>query len=91
MRLIRSLSQIAEQQLLQQLVPVDAGDEAARAVVVGDIGGVLGENIADELVDGVVALYQQRVVYRRQNLLDLGLVVDGREADRCVFQSRALL
>ena len=63
-RIVISLAQIAEQQLLQQLVPVDAGDEAAGAVIVGDIGGILGENITHKLIDGVIAFDQKGIEYR---------------------------
>lgn len=63
--------EIAAHQLLQQLIAVDAADERAGVVVVGDIRGVLGEDVPHELIDGVVALEHQRVVYRGEDLPNL--------------------
>ena len=56
--------QITLHQLLQQLIAVDAAYQRAGVVVVGDVGGVLGQDIAHDLVDGVVALDLQRIVHR---------------------------
>ena len=47
-----SVPQVLLHQLLEQLVPVQLADEGAGVVVVGDIGGVLREDVADDLVDG---------------------------------------
>ena len=47
--------QIILHQSLQQLVPIHLADEGAGGVVVGDVGGVLGQDVAHDLVDGVVA------------------------------------
>ena len=44
-------------------------------VVVGDIGGVFGEDISDDLIDGVIPLLLERVVHRGQNGLDLVALV----------------
>ena len=67
--------QIALYQHLQQLVPVDLADQRTGGVVVGDIGGILGENIAHDLVDGVVALLLQRLVQGGENIMHLRLLV----------------
>ena len=56
--------EIAFQQHLQQLVPVQLADERAGVVVVGDVGGVLAEDIAHNLVDGVIALLPEGIVDR---------------------------
>jgi len=50
-------AQIAQEQFLQQLIAVDAGDERAGVVIVGDISGVLGKNIAHKLIYGVIAVF----------------------------------
>ena len=47
---------------IEQLVPVDPANQAARAVIVGDIGRVLREDVAHDLVDGVIPLFAERVV-----------------------------
>ena len=49
-----SVRQMLFHQLLRQLVPIETADQRTGVVVVGDIGGVLGENIAHDLVDGIV-------------------------------------
>ena len=54
-----SLSFVSEQiltnQCLHQFVPVDFTNQAPGIIVVCDVGGVLSQQIADDLVDGVVA------------------------------------
>ena len=67
----RLLAQILADQNLQQLVTVDFTDQRAGVVMVGDIGGILRKDIADDLVDGVVALFLQRLVYRGKDRVDL--------------------
>ena len=57
-----SVKQIVAHELLQELVPVKLADEAACVVVIRDIGRVLREKIADDLVDGIVALLRQGAV-----------------------------
>ena len=55
-------------------------DEGAGGVVVGDVGGVLGQDVAHDLVDGVVALLLQRLVNGGQNVMNLhGFVLCGVE------------
>ena len=58
-------------QFLQQLVPIQLADQGAGVVVVGDIGGVLREDVSHDLIDGIIALFLQRAVYATQDLLDL--------------------
>ena len=67
-------------QFLQQLVPVNAADQAAGVVVVCDIGGVLGEDVAHDLVDGVVTLFPESVIHRGEDALHLFVRVirDGK-------------
>ena len=47
---------------LKELVTVDVADEASGVVVCGYVCRVLGEDIANDLVDGVVALLDKSVV-----------------------------
>ena len=65
---ILSVEQIALHQLLEQLVPVQLADHASGTVVIGDVGGVLGEKVAHNLVGGVIALLAQSVVNGAQDL-----------------------
>ena len=67
----QSLAQILPHEDLKKLVPVDLADQGPGVVVVGDIGGVLRENIADDLVDRIVALFLQCLIDRGQDLMDL--------------------
>ena len=49
--------QIAADQLLQKLVPIQLADHAAGIVVVGNVGGIFGQQITNDLVDGIVSLF----------------------------------
>ena len=71
-----SVIEVELHQLLHQLVAVDLADQAARVIVVGDVRRVLGEEIAYDLVDRVLTLLLQRVIYCGQRALHLlvGLV-----------------
>lgn len=46
--------QIALDQHLQQLVAVDFPNQTARIVVRSDIGRILRQNIADDLINGII-------------------------------------
>ena len=45
--------------------------------MVGDVGGVLGEDVAYDLVDGVVALLFQGLVNREHDPVDLSVLLSG--------------
>ena len=79
------IEKVLANQHLHQLVPVDLADHAAGIVVVGDVGGVFGNDVAHQLIDGVVALYQQRVIYRGKNFFDLGLLIQRCKLSGLVF------
>ena len=55
-------------------------DEGAGVIVGGDIGGVFAEDIANQLVDGIVALFQQRLIYGGQGSLQFlfPVFLDGK-------------
>ena len=61
--------------LLKQFVAVKLADEAASVVVIRDIGRVLREKIADDLVDWIIALLLQSVINRCQNALHFGILI----------------
>jgi hypothetical protein len=63
------IRQILTHELLEKLVPVQLADQGPGPVVVGDVGGVFGEDIAHDLIDGVITLLGQRGVDGRQNPL----------------------
>ena len=74
---MRLIEQIMPHQLLQQLVAIQLTDQAAGIIVIGDIRRVLGENVADDLVDGVIALLGQRAIDLHQGLLHLLAALGG--------------
>jgi len=65
---------------LEKLIPVYAPNQAPGVIVGSDISGILGKNIAYNLVDGVISLLAQSVIYLRQNLphLLLFIFMDGK-------------
>ena len=71
-------------QRLQQVVAVNAADDGAGILVGRDVGRVLRQDVADELIDGVVALLLQRTVHLQHRLLDLHITVitDGKNGGR---------
>ena len=88
---LASLVQVAGQQLLQQLVAVKAADEAAGVVVVGDVRRVLGEDVADELVDRVVAFDNKGMIHGSEDLFHFCFVVDRVKPSGCVFHVKSSL
>jgi hypothetical protein len=68
---------VATNQFLEQLVPVDPADLAAGGIVVCDIGRILSQKIANDLVDGIVTFFGQGIEYAPQNLAHTFLIVSG--------------
>jgi hypothetical protein len=74
---------------LQELVPVDLADHIPRIVVIGNVGGVFGEKIAYDLIDGVIALFVQCVEDGAQNPAHLcGIVVGHGELNGIVVRHK---
>lgn len=88
---LASLVQVAGQQLLQQLVAVKAADEAAGVVVVGDVRRILREDVADELVDRVVAFDNKGMIHGSEDLFHFCFVVDRVKPSGCVFHVKPSL
>ena len=61
------LEQVLANQHLHQLVPVDFTNHAPGVVVIGNIGGILRQQIADDLVDGIVAFFRQGLIHSPKN------------------------
>ena len=53
------------EQFLHKLVPVDTADERSGIVVIGDVSRILRENVADDLIYGVVSLHHEGVIHGR--------------------------
>ena len=66
-----SALQITFYQNLQQFIAINLANQRARMIVVGDISGIFGQNVADDLVDWIVAFFFQCMIDRRHNRLDL--------------------
>ena len=63
--------QVRSYQFLQDFIPLQAGDQAARGVVIGDICRFPGYEIADQLGDGIISLGLQRLVDILQDVMRL--------------------
>ena len=74
------LEQILPHKHLHQLIPINFADFGSSAVVVGDIGGILGQKVADDLINGIVAFFSQCLVYITKNAPHIfGVVVNDGE------------
>ena len=59
--------QVTSYQLLEQLITIDLTDHAAGTVVIGDVGRIFGQKIANDLIDGIIAFFIQSVEYIPKN------------------------
>ena len=71
------LEQIFAHQRLHQFIPVDLADHTAGIVVVGDVGGILGQQVSNDLVDGIVAFFSQGFVHTTENTAHILFIVAG--------------
>ena len=71
--------QVFLNQNLHQLIPVDFADHAAGAAVVGDVGGILGEQIAHDLVDGIVTFFVQGIEHTPEYVPHVFFVAGDRK------------
>ena len=62
---------VAFNNIPQQILSTNPGDKFTGIVMIGDVGGILRQNVAHDLVDGVIALFFQRAVNLLHGLLDL--------------------
>ena len=76
---------IADPALLRQVVTVHFADEGTSPLISRDIGRIFGQDIAHQLVDGVIAFFLECVVHLLHDFMDLDvlLIVDG-ENGSCV-------
>ena len=70
---------------MQQVVTVHFADEGTSPLISRDIGRIFGQDIAHQLVDGVIAFFLECVVHLLHDFMDLDvlLIVDG-ENGSCV-------
>jgi hypothetical protein len=86
------IEKIVPYKLLKKIVTVELTDAAASVIVIGDIGRILRENVADNLVNGVVALLSEGLVDLHEDFLHfLVAVVYGGEFNGIAFHTLASL
>ena len=71
------VKQITAHQLLEQFIPIQLADHTACIVIIGDISGVLCEQVADDLIDGVIAFFIQSIEYIPKYAAHILLVITG--------------
>ena len=78
--------QILANQHLHQLVPVDLTDHATGIVIIGDIGGILGQQVAHDLIDGIIALFLQSVEHGTQGAAHILFIIAGNGKLNGIFR-----
>ena len=71
-------------QLLKKLVTVELADEAASIIVIGDVGRILRENVSDDLVDWIVALFAEGRINLEKYISDFALTVIVELKSYCI-------
>ena len=51
------IREVTANELLEQFISVETADLTAGAIVVRNVGRVLSQQITDDLVDGIIALF----------------------------------
>lgn len=72
---IVSIFQILLEHAAEQLVAIQLADKASGIAMVGDVGRIFGKNVSDDLIDGIVALFEKRFVNFLQNELVFRLLI----------------
>ena len=70
---ILSDARIVSEKGTPKRIAVKLADERTGSLVIGDIGGILGDDIAHDLVDGIVSLFAESLVHSCKDLLHLSL------------------
>lgn len=68
-----SLIQIRLYQCLEQLIPVNVTNQRSGIIIRGYVGGVLGEDIAYNLIHRIISLFRECIIYKHQRFLHLDL------------------
>ena len=68
------LFEVGRNQVFQKLLPVDTGDHLSCAVVVGDVGRVLRQYVANDLTHRIVPLLFQGIVHLHDSLFSHCLI-----------------
>ena len=62
------IKQVTLDQLLEEFIPVQLTNHGAGIVVIGDISGVFSQEIPDNLIDGIVALFLKGLIDGSQDV-----------------------
>ena len=81
-----ALLQIFEVAVDDLIIPVNPADQASCVVIVGNVSGILGKNITYQLIDWIITLFLQGIVYGTEDLPHFGLAVNRRKLSGCIFQ-----
>ena len=70
-----SIFQILLEHTAEQFIAIELANEASRIAMIGDVGRVFGKNISDDLIDGIIALFEKRRIHFFQNELVFRLLI----------------
>ena len=76
-RVLGIFKQVTVYQCLEQFVPVNLTNHAAGIIVIGDIGGILCQQVANDLVNGVITLFVQSVEHITENSAHIVFIIAG--------------
>ena len=71
------IEKVLANQHLHQLVPIDLTDHGTGIVVIGDVGGIFSQQIANDLVNGVVAFLIQGIEHTTEKLAHILFIIVG--------------
>lgn len=63
--------QITLHQNLQKFIAVNFADQCTGVIMIGDIGGIFGQDISHDLVNGIVPFFTQSLIYGGKNVMSL--------------------
>ena len=73
--LIQLLFEIFAYQHLQQFITIDFTNHRTCVIVIGNVGGILGEDVTNNLIDGIISLLLQSLIDGGEDQADLGIFV----------------
>jgi hypothetical protein len=77
---------------LQQFITIQSADQASGVVVIGDIGGILGKQVTDDLVNGIVTFFAEGTVNGSEDFFHfLCIFIWNKELNGVVIHTAYLL
>jgi hypothetical protein len=71
-------------QILQKLITIDFADHASGIIIVGDVCGILSKKIANNLINGIIALFVQSIENTPENTVHIFLLITGNSEFDCI-------